>query len=231
MATLSGHIGGVTACTVAPDGRYVVSASWDQTLKVWDLASYTCRFTHRGDTPYLAVAITATTVIAGDAAGVVWFLDLPRSLASSIDAPFAPGQPMTHATSPIAAHAPAAAPSPKVDIDIVTTELAPVARDAAKPSQATTQTASAPSGQDRPVGSRPAEGRRMTRDVLLPQLQRLLPSQFEAVVFRARVPVTYLPGAMASQTEGSIAVIRYLEQQNQLDQLARIVQQVAIGGG
>jgi WD40 repeat protein len=29
----------VTACAVTPDGRRVVSASEDQTLKVWDLAS------------------------------------------------------------------------------------------------------------------------------------------------------------------------------------------------
>ncbi|HEX2686236.1 MAG TPA: hypothetical protein VHN14_06440 [Kofleriaceae bacterium] len=75
MATLAGHTSGVTACAVTPDGRLVVSASADQTLKVWDLATYTCRITHRGDADYLAIAVSATTVIAGDAAGAVWFLD------------------------------------------------------------------------------------------------------------------------------------------------------------
>ncbi|XXY54588.1 AAA family ATPase [Sorangium sp. So ce269] len=37
--TLSGHSETVTACAVSPDGQRIVSASWDRTLKVWDLAS------------------------------------------------------------------------------------------------------------------------------------------------------------------------------------------------
>jgi hypothetical protein len=71
----------------------------------------------------------------------------------------------------------------------------------------------------------------MTRDELLHHLKRLLPSQFEAVVFQAGVPTGYLPRATASQTERAIAVIRYVEQQDQFDPLARIVQQVVTGGG
>ena len=82
MATLEGHTHQVTACAVTPDGRHVVSASKDRTLKVWDLSTHTCRFTHRGDAAYQAVAVTATTVIAGDAAGTVWFLDMPPSIIS-----------------------------------------------------------------------------------------------------------------------------------------------------
>ena len=38
-AMLRQHLTGVLACAVTPDGRYVVSASADRTLKVWDLAS------------------------------------------------------------------------------------------------------------------------------------------------------------------------------------------------
>jgi WD40 repeat protein len=83
VATLAGHTAGVNACAVTLDGQHVVSASWDQTLKIWDLATYTCRITHRGDAGYLAVAVNATTVIAGDFLGAVWFLDLPPSLTSS----------------------------------------------------------------------------------------------------------------------------------------------------
>jgi WD40 repeat protein len=82
VATLAGHTDYVRACAVTPDGRHVVSVSEDRTLKVWDLATYTCCFTHRGDLPYLAVAVTATTILAGDLAGIVWFLEVPPSMAS-----------------------------------------------------------------------------------------------------------------------------------------------------
>jgi hypothetical protein len=81
-ATLKGHTNGVTACAITPDGRHVISASRDQTLKVWDLKTHVCRLTHRGDASYRAVAATATAIIAGDAAGGIWVLDLPPSYHS-----------------------------------------------------------------------------------------------------------------------------------------------------
>jgi WD40 repeat protein len=56
----------------------VVSASEDRTLKVWDLQTYACLLTHRGDAPYLAIATCATAIVAGDRAGGLWFLDWPR---------------------------------------------------------------------------------------------------------------------------------------------------------
>jgi hypothetical protein len=43
----------------------------------------TCRLTHRGDVAYAAVTITATTVVAGDAAGVVSLLEMSPSMAPS----------------------------------------------------------------------------------------------------------------------------------------------------
>ncbi|HEX8110154.1 MAG TPA: hypothetical protein VF516_20630 [Kofleriaceae bacterium] len=52
-------------------------ASEDHTLKVWELAMYTCRITHRGDAGYLAVAVSAPDVTAWDASGAVWFFDMP----------------------------------------------------------------------------------------------------------------------------------------------------------
>ena len=67
----------MNACAVTPDGRRMVSVSEDQTLKVWDLHTYACLLTHRGDAAYTAVAATATRVVAGDSAGTVWFLDWP----------------------------------------------------------------------------------------------------------------------------------------------------------
>jgi WD40 repeat protein len=39
LRTLSGHTHRVTACAFSPDGDWIVSASGDETLKVWDAAS------------------------------------------------------------------------------------------------------------------------------------------------------------------------------------------------
>jgi WD40 repeat protein len=77
LAALEGHTRGVSACAVTVDDRRVVSASYDRTLKVWDLDTYACLFTHRGDAAYTSVAAAATTLVAGDMAGAVWFLDWP----------------------------------------------------------------------------------------------------------------------------------------------------------
>jgi hypothetical protein len=65
------------------------------------------------------------------------------------------------------------------------------------------------------------------RDDLLARLSQLLPSQFEEVLFRARIPTAHLPGASAPQAARAIEAIRYLEQQNQLEQLSRILEELA----
>jgi hypothetical protein len=70
-ATLEGHASGVNACAVMPDGQRVVSASDDRTLKMWDLQTGTCFLTHRANARYLAVATTATAIVAGAAAGAL----------------------------------------------------------------------------------------------------------------------------------------------------------------
>ena len=38
-ATLSGHTGQVLGCAVSPDGAWIVSASADRTLRIWDAAT------------------------------------------------------------------------------------------------------------------------------------------------------------------------------------------------
>jgi WD40 repeat protein len=59
VATLQGHTNWVTACAVTPDGRHVVSASEDQTPKVWELASGRPVATLQGDTNWvMACAVT-----------------------------------------------------------------------------------------------------------------------------------------------------------------------------
>jgi WD40 repeat protein len=63
---------------VTPDGQRAVSASDDQTLKVWDLASAAILTQISADAPLYLVAITpdGRTIIAGDHFGRVHFLRL-----------------------------------------------------------------------------------------------------------------------------------------------------------
>jgi WD40 repeat protein len=65
----------------------VVSASHDNTLKVWNLETRVCLLTHRANTVYFAVTATVTAIIAGDDAGSVWFLDWPLSSAPPVHRP------------------------------------------------------------------------------------------------------------------------------------------------
>jgi len=50
IRTLQGHTGEVTGCAVSPDGDSIVSASSDNTLKVWDAHTGAARLTLRGHT-------------------------------------------------------------------------------------------------------------------------------------------------------------------------------------
>lgn len=61
----------------------------------------------------------------------------------------------------------------------------------------------------------------MTREELLAQLTKLLPAQFDEVLFRAKLPPEYLSASSTPQATRAIEVIRYLEQQNRLLELAR----------
>lgn len=71
----------------------------------------------------------------------------------------------------------------------------------------------------------------MTREELLSRLSKLLPSQFEQVLFLTRVPQEHLSAATAAQALRAVELIRYLEQQERLDQLTQIVQRVVADGG
>jgi WD40 repeat protein len=58
-STLDGHSRQVTAVAFSPDGQLVVSASKDSTVRVWEVATGTCRSTLEGHSDYVtAVAFS-----------------------------------------------------------------------------------------------------------------------------------------------------------------------------
>jgi WD40 repeat protein len=78
VRTLEGHTGYVTAVAATRDERYVISASEDQTVRVWDLESGEAIATFTGDGPIFccAVAPDGRTICAGDDLGRIHFLRL-----------------------------------------------------------------------------------------------------------------------------------------------------------
>jgi len=84
---LVGHLDAVVACAVTTDGRRVVSASGDGTLKVWDLESGRVLVTLQGHTNWvLACAVTADDrrVVSASADGTlkIWDLESGHVLAT-----------------------------------------------------------------------------------------------------------------------------------------------------
>ena len=83
--TLEGHTWAITAVALLPDGRRALSASWDGTLKLWDMESGTCWATWTADGPIqCATAVSDRYFIAGDDSGTLHFLDLVEPLPSAL---------------------------------------------------------------------------------------------------------------------------------------------------
>ena len=72
VATLAGHSSWVWSVAVFPDGRHIVSASVDKTLKVWDVAAGACVATlegHSSSVYGVAVFSDGRRIISGSGDG------------------------------------------------------------------------------------------------------------------------------------------------------------------
>jgi hypothetical protein len=74
VATLRGHAGRVFGCAVSPDGLRVISASEDETIKVWSLQTGALQRTLYGTSRFRCVAATNELICAGDEDGNLWML-------------------------------------------------------------------------------------------------------------------------------------------------------------
>ena len=64
LLTLSGHARSVSGCAWSPDGRRVLSASGDQSLKIWDAASGECLLTLSGHSRWVSGCAWSRTASA-----------------------------------------------------------------------------------------------------------------------------------------------------------------------
>ncbi|MEG5019687.1 MULTISPECIES: WD40 repeat domain-containing protein, partial [unclassified Microcoleus] len=76
LLTLTGHVNSVNAVAIARDGKTAISASEDNTLKIWDLLSGKEVACFNGEHGFACCTIApdGVTVVAGDVFGRVHFL-------------------------------------------------------------------------------------------------------------------------------------------------------------
>jgi len=78
----------VVDCTITPDGLNLVSASYDETLKVWDVRSQNCLATLEGhDSAVMACALASDGLTmfssSNDGTMMVWDMSSKKPLARS----------------------------------------------------------------------------------------------------------------------------------------------------
>jgi WD40 repeat protein len=74
---LEGHTSWVNGINVSPNGRRAVSASWDKTLRVWDIETGICVAVASVSAPLAAVAFAANDqVFAGTETGQVLLFNI-----------------------------------------------------------------------------------------------------------------------------------------------------------
>lgn len=82
--TLAGHQAKVTSIVVTPDGRKVVSGSYDRTIRVWDLdgGDQLAAIVLDGKITTVNITPNGSTIVAGDILGSVYCLDYVQYVTS-----------------------------------------------------------------------------------------------------------------------------------------------------
>jgi WD40 repeat protein len=75
---LGGHHGSGYGIDFSPDGKYLVSGSYDQTFKLWNLESGRCILTFHGyeESIYSCKFVTAQSLLLGTSSGVMRYYDI-----------------------------------------------------------------------------------------------------------------------------------------------------------
>lgn len=94
VASLNGHRDDINGCCFTPDSRFVATYSQDCTIRVWQCHSGQLHAFFMADAAITACTMavegsggdaTATCIVAGDASGVVHFVDLPVELQTIVN--------------------------------------------------------------------------------------------------------------------------------------------------
>jgi len=81
-----GHSGGVVAIAFSPDGRQILSGSWDRTVKLWDAATGREIRTYSGYSGGVAFSPNGKQIISGSNDGTVrlWDMSTGKEIAQFI---------------------------------------------------------------------------------------------------------------------------------------------------
>lgn len=95
LTSLSGHNSMVLSLVYSPDGKYVLSGSWDKTLKLWNADSNTEIRTFNGHSSYVrsvAISPNGKQALSGSEDGnmILWDMGSGKKIRSFIEGAFKP---------------------------------------------------------------------------------------------------------------------------------------------
>ena len=79
LNTLEGHTSSVSSVAITPDGTKIVSGSWDNTIKVWDLNNGSNTFSSKFDSSIISIAISTkkrNIMAIGNSNGDVYVMNI-----------------------------------------------------------------------------------------------------------------------------------------------------------